>query len=195
MLTVRPGRAGPTQGGDSMAVPKYVALGKVSNGGFDLSGAKGDEIVEASQTDHTNIALGNGNDTLFAGDSDLSSLGSGTDRYYGARDSAVTAGTGVDTFIYGVSSKPQSVSMLGTQSIYGYDTSKDSIQLSSSLVTQSQLAADFMGASHFPASGGNGIEVYIPLDGSDGLDIVTKGGGHQNLKQTLKAVEDSIKIV
>lgn len=178
-----------------MALPKYVALGKVSGGGFDLSGTNADEIVEASQTDHSNIALGNGNDTLFAGDDDLSSLGNGTDHYYGARDSAVSAGTGVDTFIYGVGSKPQSVSMLGTQSIYDYDPSKDSIQLSSSLVSKSQLAQDFLAAGHSPASGTSGIEVYIPLDGTDGLDIVTRGGSHQNLKQTIKAIEDSIKIV
>lgn len=174
-----------------MALPKYVALGHVSGGGFDLTGTNANEIVEGSQTDNSVIALGNGNDTLFAGDVDSSFLGNGTDTYYGARDSNVTAGTGVDTFIYGVSTKPQTLSMLGVETIFNYDTSKDTVELAKNLVTAQQLLQDFSHATHFDPTSTSGGEWYIPLDDSHGIDIVSKTGSDpskSDLEKTFKLV-------
>ena len=174
-----------------MALPKYVALGKVSGGGFDLTGTNANEIVEASQTDNSNIGLGNGNDTLFAGDYDTSGLGNGTDTYYGARDSNVYAGTGVDTFIFGVSTKPQSLSTLGVEGIFNYDTMKDTVEIAKNLVSPTQLANAFSQATHFAASGDSGGEWYIPLDGQNGIDIVSKKGSDPSLKE----IEKTFKLI
>lgn len=169
-----------------MALPKYVALGHVSGGGFDLTGTNSNEIVEASQTDNSVVALGNGNDTLFAGDVDSSFLGNGTDTYYGARDSNVTAGSGVDTFIYGVSTKPQTIAALGVQTILNYDTSKDTVQLAKNLVSAQQLIQDFSHATHYAATGTSGGEWYIPLDNEHGIDIVSKIGSDPSKKELQK---------
>ena len=174
-----------------MALPKYVALGHVSGGGFDLTGTNTNEIVEASQTDTSVIALGNGNDTLFAGDVDSSFLGNGTNTYYGARDSNVTAGTGVDTFIYGSGTKSQSLSTLGTQTILNYDTAKDTVQIAKNLVTAQQLLQDFKHATHYAPTDTNGGEWYVPLDEGHGIDIVSKTGSdpsRQELQKTFKLV-------
>lgn len=174
-----------------MALPKYVALGHVSGGGFDLSGTNANEIVEASQTDNSVVVLGNGNDTLFAGNNDTSILGNGTDTYYGARDSNVAAGTGADTFIFGVGTKPQSLSTLGTETIFNYDVSKDTVELAKNLVSAEQLIQDFKQASHVDPTGTSGGEWYIPLDDQHGIDIVSKSGSDpslQDLQKTFKLV-------
>ncbi len=174
-----------------MALPKYVALGHVSGGGFDLTGTNTNEIVEASQTDNSVVVLGNGNDTLFAGDVDTAILGNGKDTYYGARDSNVTAGTGVDTFIYGVSSKPQSLSTLGVETIFNYDTGKDTVELAKNLVSAQQLLQDFSHATYYEPTGTSGGEWYIPLDDQHGIDIVSKTGSdpsREDLQKTFKLV-------
>jgi hypothetical protein len=115
------------------------------------------------------IALGNGNDTVFAGDDSKVTLGNGNDTVYaGARD-AITLGTGHDTVAFGLSPGQTTPGQIGSVTINQFDASKDVIKLTALATWDSNftnLGAHIQNDAH-----GNAV---IALDASG--DTVTLTG-------------------